>query len=123
MEKTRREAAKQEALTPERAKEDFGKSEKAALRRITEIIKDADAVKYVYIESLNCRIAYKQLKVEHLAMIREKSDVEASTLMLYLMLSAIDKDLTPEDIKKIPLNAAAEMISKMTKTPFSVKVQ
>ena len=123
MSKIEEERRKEEDKTVAKAKEAFEQRDSAAVRKLSEVLKDVNAVQYVYVESLNCKVPYKPLKVEHLQVLRQKKEVgEASTLMLYLMLKGADDSVTTEDVKNIPLDIASDMILKMTKT-FLLKPQ
>jgi len=94
--------------------------EKKQIKKLGEILEDTNKNRYVYIKSLDCRLPYKELAVTALAAItdKNKTDEELTTDVIYLLLHAADPKVTKEQVKKLPLNVATEIIAKTVGTSF-----
>lgn len=105
--------AKQDELTEKEL-------EKKQTKKLGEILEGTDKTHYVYIKSLDCKLPYKELPVTALATItnRDKTDEELTIDVIYLLLHGADKKVTKEQVQKLPLTVATEIIAKTVGTSF-----
>jgi len=94
--------------------------EKKQIKSLGEILDSTDKIRYVYIKKLDCRIPYKELPVTTLAIFadKNKTNEELTVDVVYQLLHGADPAVTKEQIQKLPLNIATEIIAKTIGTSF-----
>ncbi|MEM1551331.1 MAG: hypothetical protein QXH03_01510 [Candidatus Bathyarchaeia archaeon] len=91
------------------------KEAKAKLFSIKELVEDSRKIRSVHVEGLG-EVQYGVLTLADMFEVaKAKSNEERSAVILWLMLSKADKSLTLEDVKALPMDVAAKLLSALAK--------
>lgn len=89
-------------------------------KTLGEILENTNKTRYVYVKRLDCKLAYKELPVTTLAIFadKNKTNEELTVDIVYQLLHGADPNVTKEQVEKLPLNIATEIIAKTVGTSF-----
>ncbi|MEM3579478.1 MAG: hypothetical protein QXL54_04585 [Candidatus Bathyarchaeia archaeon] len=97
------------------AKYEAEKAQKAKLFNPKELVEKSRKIKSVYVEELG-EVRYGVLTLADMFEVaKAQSNEERGAIILWLMLSKADSSLTLDDVKALPMDVAAKLLTVLTK--------